>query len=180
MGNSHAHVNLIFAKTNQTHINMNKGMIAIAMAGCAAAGFIAGYNSKNTATGDSGRTKLLSVRDTVYDTITIRRPYAVTKNIIRYVPATLPVADTAQADSATVIVPVESRTYADSSFSAWLSGYNATLDSIRIYPRTITVTRYKQPRICVGVSAGIGLPIQGTVRVTPYLGIGVSYILWSR
>lgn len=161
-------------------MNMNKGMIVIAMAGCAGAGFLAGYNSKNRATDDSGRTKVLTVRDTVYDTITIRRPSAVTKNIIRYVHATLPVADTAQADSATVILPVETRTYADSSYSAWLSGYNASLDSIRIYPRTITVTRNKQPHICVGLSAGIGLPLQGTVRVTPYLGIGVSYILWPR
>ncbi|WP_346343117.1 DUF6808 domain-containing protein, partial [Bacteroides pyogenes] len=45
-------------------------------------------------------------------------------------------ADSVQIDSVPVIIPIEQKTYKDSLYTAWVSGYMAKLDSIEIYSQT--------------------------------------------
>lgn len=91
----------------------------------------------------------------------------------------LPAAPAAQQDSADVVLPIEQKHYAGSEYDAWISGYMPKLDSIRIYSRDFetTITKIgKRHRWGVGINAGIGLTGQGAA---PYIGIGVSYSLFS-
>lgn len=73
----------------------------------------------------------------------------------------------------------EQKTYKDSFYMAWVSGYDTHLDSIMIFPKTRTITNtsvtketvpeyFKKP-FGVGIQAGYGYP-QGF-----YVGLGVSY-----
>ena len=85
-------------------------------------------------------------------------------------------------DSISVELPITQKRYGDSTYTAWVSGYNPTLDSIYVYPRheTVTITntiRQKPRRWGLGVSAGYGYaPGKG---MAPWVGIGVSYTLIS-
>lgn len=76
-------------------------------------------------------------------------------------------------DSALVEIPITQTIYGDSTYKAYISGYNAKLDSFYIYPQTKIVTRYIEPknkRWALSVQAGVGLH-------GPYIGIGISYNL---
>lgn len=84
------------------------------------------------------------------------------------------------ADSAIVELPMIQRHYADSTYEAWVSGpLDPRLDSVRVYARTTTITRRarKPPkRWHLGVSAGYGYGAQG---FQPYIGVGVTYSIFS-
>lgn len=83
-----------------------------------------------------------------------------------------------------LLVPKEQKVYKDSNYMAWISGVCPKLDSIVVYPNTITitndiyhtVTKYKPPqRWGIGITAGYGIGKNG---LSPYIGIGVSYRLY--
>ena len=38
------------------------------------------------------------------------------------------------------VLPVEQKIYQDSNYTAYVSGYNPNLDSLKVYPKTVTVT----------------------------------------
>ena len=72
----------------------------------------------------------------------------------------------------------EQKTYGDSLYTAWISGYDACLDSIRLYNKTSIVNTIQTKEIHVkardcpisfGVQAGYGYPCGA------YIGIGISY-----
>lgn len=72
----------------------------------------------------------------------------------------------------------EQKTYGDSLYTAWISGYDACLDSIRLYNKTSIVNTIQTKEIHVktrdcpisfGVQAGYGYPCGA------YIGIGLSY-----
>ena len=82
------------------------------------------------------------------------------------------------------LVPKEQKVYRDSNYTAWVSGVSPQLDSIAVYPETVTVTndiyhtvtKYRQPnRISLGIMAGYGIGKNG---LSPYIGLGVCYRLW--
>ena len=82
------------------------------------------------------------------------------------------------ADSAVVELPIEQNVYADSTYKAWVSGFNARLDSIKLYQPTkyITITtKQKTSRWNVGIQGGVGITPKG---IQPYIGVGVSYKLF--
>lgn len=82
-------------------------------------------------------------------------------------------------DSVAVEIPITQKHYRDSTYEAWVSGFAQNLDSIRVYPRTetITIKEYKPPnRWHVGISAGYAYTPRG---FQPYIGIGISYSLFS-
>ena len=87
-------------------------------------------------------------------------------------------------DSADVVIPITQTVYEDSTYTAYVSGYRASLDSLifRI-PRqvtTITNTHYQNPkRWSIGIQVGYGMTLKGTPQFAPYVGIGVSYNLFS-
>ena len=83
-------------------------------------------------------------------------------------------------DSAVVELPMTRRHYADSTYEAWVSGpIDPRLDSIRVYARTTTITKreWKPPkRWHLGVTAGYGYGAKG---FQPYIGIGITYSIFS-
>ena len=87
-------------------------------------------------------------------------------------------------DSADVVVPITQTVYEDSTYTAYVSGYRASLDSLIFrMPRevtTITNAHYQKPkRWSIGIHAGYGLQLTPTPKLAPYVGIGISYNLFS-
>ena len=82
------------------------------------------------------------------------------------------------------IVPKTQKYYAkDSLYKAWVSGYKPNLDSIQVYPKTITNTItntiYKKPtRIGFGIIGGYGINIGAEVKASPFIGAGIFYRIW--
>lgn len=131
---------------------------------------------------------LMERTDTIisHDTINVMRPVHISDTIVRHIIARLPMAaptDTATEsdpppDTAAVVVPITQRTYTDTTnYTAWVSGYQPSLDSIRIYTRTQTITERvtaKPRRFSVGLQGGVGITPKG---VQPYIGVGVAYTI---
>lgn len=135
-----------------------------------------------------------SVRDTVravyVDTVRIVQPVARDSVVLRYIKVRLPRAESGNdtlahlinkanknTDSAEVVIPITQKRYSDTTYTAWVSGFRPTLDSIHVYPRreVVTVTntvRGKHKRFGVGFHAGYGVTPHG---LQPYIGVGVNY-----
>lgn len=154
-----------------------------------------------------GETKSDTTKVTIIDTIPYYKPVAKDSMVVRYERVKLPTSDDKPyyasvsitkpgnpisaenyahksagniPDSVSIDLPITQKRYGDSTYTAWVSGYNPTLDSIYVYPRheTVTITntiRQKPRRWGLGVSAGYGYaPGKGMV---PWVGVGVSYTL---
>ena len=114
--------------------------------------------------------------DTIRDTVTVREPVARDSVLVRTVVRELPVVRTdtvriasgVQRDTVSVEIPVTQRVYSDSLYDAWVSGFEARLDSIRIKRETVTVTKRVPKRWGVGVQAGVGTG-------GAYVGVGITY-----
>ncbi len=87
----------------------------------------------------------------------------------------------ARCDSANVAIPITQTHYVDSTYEAWVSGYEARLDSINLFRRTVTKTvtqatiDRKPKRLSIGLQGGYGITPTG---VQPYLGLGITLRLW--
>ena len=127
----------------------------------------------------------------IIDTLHFINPAPTRDTIIRYVrvPVELPRPDNpgnsaesaekaAAADTAAVIIPITSRTYSTPEFTATVSGYQPSLDSITIHaPRTIITNNppaAKNKPWGIGIAAGIGA---GRGGITPFIGITLQYSL---
>ena len=122
------------------------------------------------------------LRDTIVDTIKVVKPIAVDSVVTRYrwvnverVKDTTIVNEVSEVvfDTVQVRLPIESKHYVAESYDAWVSGYEPTLDRIKVYSREV-VAKPKQSRWSVGVQGGVGMTPKG---VQPYVGIGVAYRL---
>lgn len=82
-------------------------------------------------------------------------------------------------DSLAISIPISQRRYETEDYRAYVSGYNAQLDSIFVNSKTTTV-RIRDPvkakRFSIGLQAGYGMTPKG---FQPYVGIGVSVNLFS-
>ena len=139
------------------------------------------------------------VRDTVravyVDTVRIVQPLARDSVVLRYIKVRVPRADSGKdtlggtyknsrgryknTDSVEAVIPITQKSYGDSTYTAWVSGFRPALDSIHVYPRreVVTVTqtsRCKAKRWGVGLHAGYGLTPRG---LQPYIGFGLNYNL---
>lgn len=81
-------------------------------------------------------------------------------------------------DSVLVEVPIESRHYNAPEYDAWVSGYEPSLDSIKVYQKTEyiteTITRHKPPnRFTVGIQGGYGYGFKSKTW-EPYVGVGIG------
>lgn len=120
-----------------------------------------------------------TTRVTVVDTIPYRQPVPVDSVVVKFITKRLPVKhDTVQicrVDSVDVEMPITQKRYADSTYTAWISGYNPALDSIHVYSRkeVVTITKTIKPRRwSIGVQGGYGMTPKGW---QPYVGVGVTY-----
>ena len=87
-------------------------------------------------------------------------------------------------DSIDVPIPIVQKRYEDSLYTAWVSGFEPKLDSIRLYTpeiqTTVTKTVYEPtPLLTLGVQVGGGY---GLLHRQPdiYVGIGGQINLWPR
>lgn len=144
-----------------------------------------------------GRIETDTTRVTVVDTVTYMKPVARDSVVVRYVREKVaadrdkpccaslslskPLSEGVEVkDSAWVDVPIVQKRYEDSTYTAWVSGYEAKLDSIRVYARreVVTIKARDQPkRFVVSLNVGYGLTPQNGLQ--PYVGIGVGYKLFS-
>lgn len=135
------------------------------------------------------------VRDTVIynDTIPYYKPIPKDSLIVRYRTDILPVAnkvskrddnndsllsqsvEQAGGDSAAVVIPITQKVYEDSTYKAWVSGYEPQLDSIFVYQKTQVINNYirEKPKHW-GIGLQIGYGSNGKA-LHPYIGIGVNY-----
>ena len=140
-----------------------------------------------------------TMRVTVYDTIAYHQPVPKEEKPLGSITAKLPVSvpklpvsvpedhsedmdEMVTPDSAEVVVPITQTVYEDSTYTAYVSGYRASLDSLIFYPRyeVVTITKQEKPkRWSVSIQAGCGVVLGGRVQIGPYIGVGVSYNLIS-
>ena len=82
-------------------------------------------------------------------------------------------------DSVSISIPITQSRYETEDYRAYVSGYNARLDSIFVTSRQ-TVVRIRDPakkkRFSIGIQAGYGMTPKG---FQPYLGLGVSVNLFN-
>lgn len=77
----------------------------------------------------------------------------------------------------TVFIPMSQKTYEGDGYTAYVSGYNQSLDSIKIRERIVTNTVVKKrSRWNIGLSAGYGITPKG---FQPYVGVGVTWNLFK-
>lgn len=117
----------------------------------------------------------------VYDTITHRVTIPRDSVVLRYETVRLPVVDTVRVrDSVFVSVPITQQHYVESDYEAWVSGFRARLDSIRVFPKSYYLkpkeTKPKRWVLSAGVSAGWN-PF--TRRFEPAIGVSVGWKLWE-
>lgn len=111
-------------------------------------------------------------RDTIHHTDTVTKYYP--KPQIVRVTDTLYVRDT--------VLVREQKTYSDSLYTAWVSGYDARLDSINIYPKTTIITNDVSHSVFVPPKRkpfGLGLQVGCGYPRGVYFGIGISYNIIS-
>ena len=150
--------------------------------------------------------EMLNKRDTtttvavVHDTITDTLPKIVTEKVLGVIrvpvhqqptgninDAYIAPAELSQSDSVPeVVLPLTQKEYSDdSTYRAWVSGYEPQLDSIRIFRKTITNTvtvtlpaeKHKRTvwqRFGAGIQGGYGYGIDDH-RWHPYVGLGASF-----
>lgn len=171
---------------------MKKAVIILALLLAISAAYNIIYIRARVSGGSGGQTRTDTVR--LVDTLRYVSPAPVRDTIIKYVhvrlPSTPPAPDNpgnsaesaekaaAGTDTAAVIIPITSRTYSTPEFTATVSGYQPSLDSIAIHaPRTIITNNppaAKSKPWGIGIAAGIGA---GRGGITPFIGITLQYSL---
>ena len=78
-----------------------------------------------------------------------------------------------------VEIPIVQKRYADTTYTAWVSGYKPSLDSIEVYRKTvlqreIITLRKKAPRWGIGITGGYGYGSRNK-GFEPFVGIGVYF-----
>lgn len=94
--------------------------------------------------------------------------------------------DNPPRDSVAVEIPIDRYiAQKDSLYRVVVDGYGVEFKEIEVYPKTITITNtieLKKPTHWgVGIQAGYGATlVDKTVKLSPYVGVGVSYniITW--
>lgn len=87
-------------------------------------------------------------------------------------------------DTTVVYLPREQKYYseADGKLRLWISGYEPRLDRYELDMETVTVTntvRMKPPRWSISINGGYGVTMsEGRMRLSPYVGFGLSYSLF--
>ena len=126
------------------------------------------------------RTKIKTVHktDTTYQTIT-KVVYLPQPKYIRTIRLDTIVISKKEKDDTIITIPIEQKVYTDSFYTAYISGYKPTLDSIGLHlPKTIitnttTTTITKIKPFTFGFTASVGYGIISK-KIEPFIGVGVS------
>lgn len=125
---------------------------------------------------------IITVRDTLTltDTIHTVEPKYIAVRTVDTIRVPVPVQG--KTDTLWAELPREQKVYQDSTYLAYVSGYQPQLDSIDVFRKTTTITvtntikEYTNPRWSIGVQAGYGASKDG---LSPYVGVGIQYNLVS-
>ena len=119
------------------------------------------------------------VTDTIYktNTIFIEKPIPDTVYITKYITDTLYTTDSGKTE---VNIPISTTIYKDSTYEASVSGFKASLDYFKVFPKETTIykektleIKEKQPLIKHGIQVGVGyLPLSN--KIEPYIGYGLQ------
>lgn len=157
-------------------------------------------------TAEKGADGKIITTDTItrYDTLLVKSPTARDSIVVKYITKTLPksgnnsvenipqigniqgdnipvFAEVADSDSVAVEIPITQKRYDGENYSAWVSGYEPSLDSIFVSQRTDVVTiREKKPpnKWHIGVQCGVGYTFKSK-QFEPFIGVGLSYSIIS-
>lgn len=86
------------------------------------------------------------------------------------------------SDTVWATVPRVQKRYEDSTYTAWVSGYEPRLDSIEVYRKTVTIVRreegrVKTRRLSLGLTGGFGYGVF-TRKPDLFVGVGASWRMW--
>lgn len=133
----------------------------------------------------------------VHDTVEIAAPPVISKKVVGKIKVPISRAEMANisrdtcyvTDTVFISVDKTQKYYRSKYYSAWVSGYEPSLDSISIYNRTVYVTARQDAlkpreysRWGCDLQLGYGVYIYGRIddkKIVkgPYIGIGLSYRL---
>jgi hypothetical protein len=119
----------------------------------------------------------ISVHDTIrqmsVETVRIDKPVYLKSRLLEYRKSVGYSNDSGTRLKDTVYLPYVQKEYASERYKAYVSGYDSRLDSIEIYPQTITIrTGMKPRRLGIGIIGGYGIGKNG---FSPYIGLGIYY-----
>ena len=121
------------------------------------------------------------VRDTIHDTV----PEIRYQKLVAYRHDTLRIVEIVKEDTTSVIaeVPITQKEYSDdSTYRAWVSGYNPNLDSIDVFRKTVyvekSVTKTKIQRFAIGPQVSYGYDLSNG-KLCPTVGIGITYRMFG-
>lgn len=130
-------------------------------------------------------------RDTVWKDTTIYVPTAaetIQTGRVVYIKVSMPserdtLRDTLR-DSIEVPIPIMQKRYDDSLYTAWVSGFEPNLDSLRLHQPEIITTITKtivrpSPLITVGIQTGSGYGVFNR-QFDMYIGVGAQVNLWRK
>ena len=167
-------------------------LILIVVVGCV--GFVGGVGFCGFSVGEA-------IRDTVVERIVDSVPVVRDSVVVRVVERTLmraeaesheaklrgtvaeDIGDTLRVDggdSVRVVVPISQMVYEGEDYKAYVSGFEARLDSIFVDRRTVTVSKSvcrKPPRVSVGIVGGVGYGVMHR-QADCFVGVGVSLRLF--
>lgn len=159
---------------------MKNAFIAIIILALVAAGYYIGrLRGKQAAWSEiPERVDTVIIRDTIRP-----KPKVITQRVVDSIPYPVPelVRDTIRD---TIYLPRTQIHAEGEGFSAWISGYQPNLDSILVFPERVEITKYipvpKPRRWSLGIQTGMGITATGGgLKAAPYIGVGLSYSLFS-
>ena len=104
----------------------------------------------------------------VVDTHIIEKPVLVERTY--YDSLYIAVRDTIHIkDSVFVPIPIEKKIYKGEDYLAEISGYNAILERIEVYPKTITITKTQSVTKCNTLALGFEMQYTGATSLPIYL-----------
>ena len=164
--------------------NFKKIMIAsVVMVAALALSFAAGqrHAQKRLILPQKERVDTLFIRDT----ISSNNPDLMTKTKIDSIPYPVPVRDTLWKTD-TIWLQREQVMWQDSFLKIYASGVSVEIDSVLHFVPTRVITKERdvivkvKPKWSVGVQAGYGaFAKNGQITASPYIGVGVTYNLFS-
>lgn len=88
----------------------------------------------------------------------------------------------ARKDTVWAVVPRTQKRYEDSTYMAWISGYEPRLDSIEVYRKTVTIVKRetvsKRNRFNVGLTGGFGYGVF-TRKPDVWVGVGCTWRIFE-
>ena len=123
--------------------------------------------------------------DTIMDTVLVVKKEKVIKVIRDTLVNVEFIRDTVDTAKVVVDIPIVQKEYSDdSTYTAWVSGYRPSLDSINIYRKNISTNKETVIKKKDIHRFGIGPVVYGgysfgTKKLDYGVGIGVSYHIWE-